>query len=788
MNKASPKSLLKMARELRGWSQSYVAEQIGAPASSYVSRWERGITFPSPYYRVKLCVLFGMNTYELGLLEDAQEATDEDVPGAEGTLEPAAEGALETCEGHVPSSSLLWNVPYRRNPFFTGREAILTHLHDFFAQGQGLSLFALSGLPGIGKTQTAVEYAYRYLCDYQAVIWIRADSQQTLLDDFCTVAQLLQLLEREEQNTELLVNAVKHWFEKETRWLLILDNVGDVETMYSFLPQRGNGDILLTTRMRATGSLASGLELDPLNLEDGKLFLLRRTKLLLNSGANQELLPLSTHNDQAIAEVAQLLGGLPLALDQAGAYIEETLCNFLEYFRLYQEYSSHLLQRRGRLAMDHPESVATTLLLCIEKIQRLNPTAADLLYICAFLDAEAIPEELFIESSPLLSDIAGTPILLNEIFSDLLSYSFLRRDSRTRTFTIHRVVQSILRDFIAFDTRLMWATRVVKVLNKVFPAPSFSTWPTCQRYLMHGLVCAQFIEDYHLHIPEAAHLLYHVGCYLLQRVNYEAAEHFLQQALHIYEQLAENSNADVAACLHMLATLSHFTGKTEQGKALLQQAIHLYELNACSANRAALAECLNDLAMLSYYQQSYDQAEQYVHQALDIWEQTLEEPHPDIAGGRNNLAKIYVAQGKSELAEPLFQQALATLESTRGVNHPDVAFVVENLARLYRNQGKYAHAESFYNRAIAIREEAWGKAHPRLAETLEELATLYRMKKKYAQAERLYKRALDIWEDKFGAEHPKVAAILQLLVQLYTTWGKHYQAEVYRQQLPAATS
>ena len=93
-----------------------------------------------------------------------------------------------------------WNVPYRRNPYFTGREDLLTHLHEFLHSGKVTALSqpqAISGLGGIGKTQTAVEYAYRSRADYQAVLWASAATRETLISDFVALAALLQLPERD---------------------------------------------------------------------------------------------------------------------------------------------------------------------------------------------------------------------------------------------------------------------------------------------------------------------------------------------------------------------------------------------------------------------------------------------------------------------------------------------------------------------------------------------------------------------------------------------------------------
>src|SRR5205809_7461251 len=121
----------------------------------------------------------------------------------------------------------IWHIPYQRNRFFTGREEVLTHLHSTLQADARVALshpLGISGLGGIGKTQTALEYAYRYRSDYDAVFWVRADSTLALTSSLVELARVLKLPERNEQNQEIIVQAVLRWFRLHSDWLLIYDN------------------------------------------------------------------------------------------------------------------------------------------------------------------------------------------------------------------------------------------------------------------------------------------------------------------------------------------------------------------------------------------------------------------------------------------------------------------------------------------------------------------------------------------------------------------------------------
>jgi len=240
----------------------------------------------------------------------------------------------------------LWNVPYPRNPYFTGREDILQQLSDALRTDKTAVITqpqAISGLGGIGKTQSAVEYAYRYHNDYQAVLWIQAETRQLLISDFVVVAGLLNLPEKDVQDQNKAVEAIKRWLKEHREWLLIFDNADDLAMVREFIPLAFGGHILLTTRAEAMGRLAHRIEIEKMEPEEGALFLLRRASIIVES----DLLDKASEAERNKAkEVSQEMDGLPLALDQAGAYIEETACGLADYLDLYQKHGATLRKRR----------------------------------------------------------------------------------------------------------------------------------------------------------------------------------------------------------------------------------------------------------------------------------------------------------------------------------------------------------------------------------------------------------------------------------------------------------
>jgi len=169
----------------------------------------------------------------------------------------------------------LWTIPYQRNPFFTGREETLSRLHELLTTQKRVSLTqALTGLGGIGKTQTAVEYVYQYQHEYTALLWVSATSREALTTAFATLAETLRLPAQQQSDQRHLISAVKQWFNIQTNWLLIFDDVEDVEVLGDFLPHGSGGHILLTTRAKSVGGVASTLEIEKMQVAEGTLLLL----------------------------------------------------------------------------------------------------------------------------------------------------------------------------------------------------------------------------------------------------------------------------------------------------------------------------------------------------------------------------------------------------------------------------------------------------------------------------------------------------------------------------------
>ena len=280
-------------------------------------------------------------------------------------------------------------MPYRQNPYFTGREELLERLHQALTTVHTTTLTqpqAITGLGGIGKTQTALEYAYRHRKDYRIIWWLRAEEPTTLAADYAQLAVRLNLPEQEATEQAIQIQAVRNWLEQHTGWLLIFDNAEERHDIHPYVPQTGNGHVLITSRNPIWDGLGTTLSVEVMQPEEALAFLAKR---------------IDDPDPQAAATLAETLGYLPLALEQAAAYIRENRISLAQYQALFQENYAKLLQH-GHLSTEYPDTVATTWELAFQKVQEASPAAVDLLNLCAFLAPEAIFLDMIIEGATYL--------------------------------------------------------------------------------------------------------------------------------------------------------------------------------------------------------------------------------------------------------------------------------------------------------------------------------------------------------------------------------------------------
>ncbi|NBC32727.1 MAG: tetratricopeptide repeat protein [Alphaproteobacteria bacterium] len=667
---------------------------------------------------------------ERRLGERARKARDPDFRGKpfERPLFPGARPApVAEKERKVPEKPSFpiaqHNLP-PCNPDFVGREDVLAQLHEMLAAGDGPAVLtqAIHGLGGIGKTQTALAYAYRHLAAYRLIWWLRADDSATLADDFGALAAPLGL-DPDVVDQQKLNESIRRTLQVTDGWLLIFDNVEDPALPRRFLPGSGGGRALITSRRSDWRNVARPLPLAVMAEGEG----LR----LLTGGADPGTLHAAERADAAA--LAAELGYLPLALAQARAYTQETGRKLADYRALLAKSRPKVLAR-GQAGPDYPESVARTWQISIDAAAAESPAARELLDLLAFFAPDDLP----------LQVLSGEPIpdgLKDEVDRDtaiaaLNRYSLIR--AAEGSISVHRLVQAVTRDGLDDDTVRAYAEMSVRLIDRALPnALEYTNWPAIGVLLPHALATAAEAKRCGAGLGTAATVLNSAALAHELRADFAGAEPLYQRAIAIGEETLGPAHPNLAIQLNNLANLYRETGRTAEAEPLYQRAIA-------------------------------------------IGEKTLGPEHPDLAARLNNLAELYRQTGRTAEAEPLYQRAIAIHEKALGPEHPGLATGLNNLANLYRETGPTAEAEPLYQRAIAIGEKTLGPEHPDLATWLNNLAGLYRETGRTAEAEPLYQRAIAIVEKTLPPQHPHVLMFRKNCAILLDTLGRHDEAAALR--------
>jgi tetratricopeptide (TPR) repeat protein/transcriptional regulator with XRE-family HTH domain len=731
-------ALLRNRRIALGLSQEALAEAAGVSVRS-INRWEQEHALPQPDVRRRLAEVLG---FEVA-----------DFTGA--ARSEASDRGLE--------SPAVWHVPLRRNAFFTGRDGLLQELHAALRpDGSVPRVQALTGLPGIGKTQAALEYAYRFASAYQAVFWVSADTPAGALAGFGELATILALPIRSGPQFAHALAAVRQWLRWHSNWLIVLDNLEDPQ-MLDQIALVGRGSVLITTRAQAIGGVGDCFEVPPLPEEEAVAFLLRRSKL---ARIEDE----ACAADCAAARVlATWLGGLPLALDQAGGYVEETGCGLDVYLDRFRSQEQLLLGRRGRLARDHPDSVDATLSLAYRRVARLNPAAGDLLCWCAFLHPDLIPEEVL---APAVAD----PVQLDEALADLATLSLVRRDPRSHGITIHRLVQDVVRATLTDGEQRDWAERAVSAIAAALPGSEPYHFSRFLRFVPQANLAVELVTCWRIRTTEAARLLDRMGTHYLLAGNYVASRRLLQDAWRLRKQRLGRDHLETAATILHLAELALVLGQFRRAETLARAALRRRETQL-EPTDLLVAQALGFLARVCTERGAYDEAGPLARRALEVQVRRLGRAHPQVAETLSLRAEVAFMRGHYDETERQLRHALEINEAGLGAEHLVTGLTRDALGTLYRYWGRDHEAQAELERARTILSTALGNDHPMVLTVLNGLARAKLGLGEMREAEVLARDVLQLREAVLGPDHPKLAYSLQVLSEVLLAQGRYAEAE-----------
>ncbi len=647
------------------------------------------------------------------------EQLERTIPTGDSTLgDDVTTRQLPKTDLTSPTRPALWGGVPPRNSNFTGRVDLLDQIRRSLSRHRQSTLIPqpLHGLGGVGKSQMAVEFAYRYQSDYQLVWWVQADDERSIRRSLVSLARRLGLPESEDvQDTvDTALDALRRG-DPHSRWLLIYDNASEPDVVHPYLPS-GPGHVLITSRSRSWAGEANAIEVDVFSPDESTTLLQARW---------QEL------TDHDALALATRLGHLPLALEQAVAAHAQTGIPLAEYLRALDNSPAAILNE-GR-PTGYPQSVAETFGLAFNNLRQNSPAAAYLLELCTFLSSQPIAISLLTRGrgaqlSTELQSLLRDDIPLRRAIRDLGRYALAQLDPARDFIRIHNLVGAVLRDSIPPEQRDAIERQAHTVLALANPGrpDSPDTWSQHAQIAPHvvpsGLV---YSSD-----PEARHVVLDQIRYHYAIGDYASSRDLGQNAVDSWRpSMGPDDELTLVASRHLA----------------------------------------NSLRALGDIQAARD----YNLDTLDRMVRTLGKDHEHSLATANSVAADLRLLGQFKQALRLDEENLARHQRVLGEDDLGTLRVINNLAVDCRQLGDFQRALTLDEASIASRASLYGEEHPfTLFAHTQRISDLYGLGE-YHRGLALMREKLPVYEQKLPKNHGDLLLARRILAMLLRKAGYH---------------
>lgn len=688
--------------------------------------------------------------------------------------------------GYLPPGS--W-IPFYRNAIFTGREEDLRNLAKTLLINNSTTIVTQPtgtiGMGGIGKTQLAVEFCYRFGRFFDGVYWLNAH-ESNLETEIAACGLEMGLENLPNHLSGQVEQTIRAWQEK-SMCLVVLDNLEDQSVLTTWLP-RFNGLRILITSRHQNWNADFGIDLYPIGIlsREESLLLLRKLAPRLKNTPDIEL-----------DKVADRLGDLPLALDLAGRYFTSRITlTPAEYLQILDD-AGHALQHasllnwvKGDNPTDYEISIAATFLLSWKRLKsnrgrynkRVRENSQLVFIACGYLSPNTpIGRDIFLSLVESNEDADDAIFLLLEV--GLLNYSLtihpllaefartLEIDNNVLSLVINKMES--LSDSAGKDMNLTTINSLrphlgalARSAEKLDMKKTYALWSnlgvfdsrqgnyaSAQSAFEHAMLSAE--KKFGKDSMEFARILGNIGFMLDEMGDLLGAKQSLEQALTIFNRTVSDDHHDIIVTTGGLANVLRNMGDLVGAKKLLEDVLDSKRKNL-KKNDPEIATTLNDLGNLFGEQKEYSQAKQYLEEALEIYEKSFGENHYWVATVLNNLGLILKTMGDLHQAKAYLERALSIEEKTLGLEHPNVARDVSTIGSILQDSGDLIGAKVMFERALEIDEKVFGKDSSKVALRLHNLANLIAKMGDLTVALKYEERALSMWKKSLPPEHPYI--------------------------------
>jgi tetratricopeptide (TPR) repeat protein len=688
----------------------------------------------------------GVDLDALGRLRAINDGDGDGLPTAPPAPRIAADDDIAA--GPREERGLIWGAVPIRNRAFSGRAALLERLGDALRTSSKASVLpqTLHGMGGVGKTQLVIEYVYRHLSEYDIVWWIAAEQPSSVLSSLSQLALRLGLTTTEDrlQTARTVLDALAG---TDLSWLLVYDNADDPDILEQYVPTSG-GHVILTTRNHEWATVGQPIEVDVFERPESIELLQRRS--MDDTGTPR------IHAAEA-DELAERLGDLPLALEQAAAWYLATAMPVKEYIELLDSHMKDLLSE-GKPA-NYPVTVAAFVTLAVEQLRVTAPGAAQLFELFAYLGGEPVPVSMLRRgkdaniAEPLRSMLSSA-IPTNRTVRDLNRFGLAKVDALQRV-QVHRLVQRVLRDSLSPDHAAATLHNTQLLLAKANPGDPDENPDAAQDEMAPHIDPADMINASDL---EARMVVLDQARYLYVTGDYENSLRLADRAARAWARdtsnprLGPDGELTLRAQGHM-ANANRALGRTMEAAAIARDTYERFKRNPAIGPRHEYTLITGnqvgaDLRIAGRYQEAFE----FDRESVALHREVFEEDDSFTLRARSNLAVDYRMIGDFAEAFRLDQEIADRWEDV-SVRHPRGLTANINLARSCYGLGAYRLGLEVIERCRDRLQQTFGQGKAEVLLAGRTQALLLRKLGRREEALEIIRENMERTQNRFGPNH-----------------------------------
>jgi tetratricopeptide (TPR) repeat protein len=670
-------------------------------------------------------------------------------------------------------------------------------------------------------------YSYIYSLEYNFIFWVRSDTDNNLFNDYKSIGEYVKILNEDNDNYEECIKIVNSWLKVNKKWLLIFDDCEDYEQIYSYIPNNYSGHIIITSKNSDWVKLVKPLKVDPFTEEEAIKLLLKRSNKIDEIKKDDDIKSLlkkaGLEVDNSVYKLANKLGNLPLALNQAAAYIEENCISFDEYIKLYDNYQLSLFEKNYD-SKDYNYTVRTVWKISLEKIQKKLPLSIRLVKFLSVFGNNKIPNWILKDKLNVLKELLDEDINIlnyNDAISLLKKYALI--ESNGMYFHMHCLIQSVIQNEMnekdEFD---MYSDIVSKFIYKILPddlgtndewkgvsdlmphlryligkinmenglyIKLFFKLGLCERFKLGAIQAEHTIEEvlvlaltvYNELDPKLANIYNMLAGIKKDRGNIDEAKKYYYRSLKILEnEGGEENNYNIPIIKNNIGLVLLQEEDYINSKIMFKDALELYNIDEKFYIKQ-IAITLSNLSIVNVKLKEYDEANDNVDRSLRLIEIHLGKDNVVYSRTLNNKGNIFLDLKDYKNAKEYFEKSVKLDEDFYPENHTEVINKKNNLSMCLINLGKseIEQARNILNNVIEVGRNSESNDSIAFASIFNTLALIYEKEENYELAIKYYDESKKIFVEIYGKLSLKVSECDKYIAECLLKIDKQQALNMY---------